>query len=198
MDTHDEEPAGIVLGKRKGRRQSHCYFTHGTSSLPGRSLSGVHGNSSQSYVRDQASPPDVRSASLFSGPRKFFLCTAINQLTLDQPSSGPLCHQPVQDGPKKSFPSKIPTSTPVKPLSDRPLSPPKHSSKRHPSPIMPFLTKDSTVRAFNNFTDAGWDQEGREKQLEELINTFMSQFGKAGQESFGLKETVELYKTRGK
>lgn len=63
---------------------------------------------------------------------------------------------------------------------------------------MPFLTKDSTVRAFNNFTDAGWDQEGREKQLEELINTFMSQFGKAGQESFGLKETVELYKTRGK
>jgi len=30
------------------------------------------------------------------------------------------------------------------------------------------------------------------------MNTLMTQVGKAGQDSFGLKETVELYKTRGK
>lgn len=29
------------------------------------------------------------------------------------------------------------------------------------------------------------------------MNTLMTQVGKAGQDSFGLKETVELYKTRG-
>lgn len=198
LDTHDEEHAGSVLGKRKGRRQSHQLFPHATLSPPGRSFPGVHRNDSWGCVRNQTSLPDMRNTTADSRRRESSLCTVMEQLTLDQPSSGCLCHQPLQDGPKKPSPSKLPLSTPVKHLPNRSLSPPKKSFKRHPSPIIPFLSKDSTIKAFNNFTDSGWDLERREKHIEELMNTLMTQVGKAGQDSFGLKETVELYKTRGK
>lgn len=60
-----------------------------------------------------------------------------------------------------------------------------------------FLTKDSTITAFNFSTGAEWDQETREKTMEEFFNAFVSRVSQAGQESFGLKETVELYKSRG-
>ncbi|QRD85231.1 kinesin-like protein klpA [Aspergillus flavus] len=43
---------------------------------------------------------------------------------------------------------------------------------------------------------AEWDQETREKTMEEFFNAFVSRVSQAGQESFGLKETVELYKSR--
>ncbi|OJJ31607.1 hypothetical protein ASPWEDRAFT_45569 [Aspergillus wentii DTO 134E9] len=43
---------------------------------------------------------------------------------------------------------------------------------------------------------AEWDQDTREKTMEEFFNAFVSRVSQAGQESFGLKETVELYKTR--
>ncbi|KAF7586841.1 kinesin-like nuclear fusion protein [Aspergillus hancockii] len=43
---------------------------------------------------------------------------------------------------------------------------------------------------------AEWDQESREKTMEEFFNAFVSRVSQAGQESFGLKETVELYKSR--
>lgn len=198
LDTHEEEPAGSVLGKRKGRRQPHGHFSHVTYSLPRRSWTGVHGNSSRNYVRPQTSLPDMRNASLGSGGRLSSPCTAMDQLTLNLPLTGPSSHQPMQDGPKKHSPSKIPTiSTPVKLITDRPPSPPKHSSKKNP-PIVPYLTKDSTIKAFNNYADAEWNQEIREQKMDEWFNTFLSRFSQAGQESFGLKETVELYKTRSK
>jgi kinesin family protein C1 len=44
---------------------------------------------------------------------------------------------------------------------------------------------------------AEWDQATREKTMEEFFNAFVSRVSQAGQESFGLKETVELYKSRG-
>lgn len=196
LDTHEEEPAGSVLGKRKGRRQSHFLFSNAASSLTGP-LSGVHGDGPRNRIRTQASLPNFRSASFESGGRMLSLCTAMDQLDLNPPPTGSPCHQPVQDGPKKS-PSKIPTiCTPVKSF-DRPPSFPKFPSKRHPSPIVPFLTKDTTVKTFNQSTDSEWNQENRDKKLDELYETFMSRFSQAGQESFGLKETVELYKTRSK
>lgn len=198
LDAHEEEPGGSVLGKRKGRRQPHGHFSHVTYSLPRRSWTGVSENSSRNYVRPQTSLPDMRNASLGSGGRLFSLCTDTDQLSLNPPPTGPSSHQPMQDGPKKHSPSKIPTiSTPVKPILDRPPSPPKHSSKKNP-PVIPYLTKDSTVKAFNNYADAEWDQEIREQKMDGWINTIVSRFDQAGQESFALKEAVELYKTRSK
>ncbi|PLB40305.1 putative kinesin family protein (KlpA) [Aspergillus candidus] len=41
-----------------------------------------------------------------------------------------------------------------------------------------------------------WDQESREKTMEEFYKKIISGVSQAGQESFGLKETVELYKSR--
>lgn len=196
LDTHEEEPTGNPAGKRKGRRQSQC-FSHASFSLPGRSLSGLHGDTLQNCIKMQTSLPDIRSVSRDSrSSTSSSLCRAMDNLTLNQPPTGP---QPAQEGPRKPSPSKIPTmSTPVKSFPDKPSSPIKHGSKRHPSPITPFLTKDSTVKAFNIYTDAEWDREDREKRLEEYFNTFFSRATQAGQESFGLKETVELYKTRSK
>lgn len=198
LDTHEEEPAGNPAGKRKGRRQSHC-FSHATSSLPGQSLSGLREDTLQNCVRTQTSLPDIRSMSWDSHSSTPSLRRTMDSLTLNQTPTGPQTHQPVQDGPRKPSPSKIPTmSTPVKFFPDRPLSPSKYGPKRHPSPIIPFLTKYSTVKAFNKYTDVEWDQEVREKKMEEWFTTFMSRATQAGQESFGLKETVELYKTRSK
>lgn len=197
LDTHEEEPAGSVLGKRKGRRQSHFLFSNAASSLTGP-LSGVHGDGPRNRIRTQASLPNIGSASFESSGRMLSLCTAMGKLDLNSPPTGTPCHQPVQDGPKKS-PSKIPIMCiPVKCFPERAPSPPKFSFKRHPSPIVPFLTKNTTVKAFNQSTDSEWNQENRDKKLDELYETFMSRFSQAGQESFGLKETVELYKARSK
>ncbi|OQD82827.1 hypothetical protein PENANT_c019G10808 [Penicillium antarcticum] len=41
-----------------------------------------------------------------------------------------------------------------------------------------------------------WDQDSRERNMEELMQTFMSHMNQQGQASSGLKETVEVYKTR--
>ncbi|QMW28972.1 hypothetical protein G4B84_004307 [Aspergillus flavus NRRL3357] len=88
-------------------------------------------------------------------------------------------------------------NTPTTPTpSYKPLSPSKHSSKRKPPPVPQFLTKDSMITSFNCSTGAEWDQETREKTMEEFFNAFVSRVSQAGQESFGLKETVELYKSR--
>ncbi|QQK40778.1 Kinesin-like protein klpA [Penicillium digitatum] len=41
-----------------------------------------------------------------------------------------------------------------------------------------------------------WDQASREKSIEGLMQTFMAQVNQQGQASSGLKETVDLYKSR--
>ncbi|CRL18032.1 Kinesin, motor domain [Penicillium camemberti] len=41
-----------------------------------------------------------------------------------------------------------------------------------------------------------WDQASREKSMEGLMQTFMAQVNQQGQASSGLKETVDLYKSR--
>ncbi|KAL2797041.1 P-loop containing nucleoside triphosphate hydrolase protein [Aspergillus keveii] len=41
-----------------------------------------------------------------------------------------------------------------------------------------------------------WDQESREQNMENIFSMFMSQMSQAGHESTGLKEALELYKTR--
>ncbi|GAB1213339.1 hypothetical protein ATERTT37_002488 [Aspergillus terreus] len=61
---------------------------------------------------------------------------------------------------------------------------------------MAFLTKESSTTLFNYSTGAEWDRETRERSMEEMFNTFISRVSQAGQESYGLKETVELYKSR--
>lgn len=206
LDTHEEEPAAPSAGKRKSRRQSHCFYSsQPISSYPGRSLSTLYGDKVQNCLRTQASLPDIRKVSWQSTATTsstLSLCRAMDSLDLSHqppPPPGPKARKPAQEGFRKPpSPSKIPTvsSTPVKSFLDKHPSPSKGCSKRNPSPIMPFLTKDSTVRSFNIYADDDWDREFREKKMEEWFTTLMSRASQAGQESFGLKEAIELYKTR--
>ncbi|KAI9926360.1 kinesin-like nuclear fusion protein [Aspergillus wentii] len=178
LDTHDEEPAGSVLGKRKG----------------------THRENSGARISSQVTQPGPKGTLLKTDSREFALCNAMDQLMLDLPPKSvpdPELLTHTQDGPPKPPGSKIPTpSTPIRLLPAKSLSPTKTSPKRNPYPLPQFLTKDSAIKSFNYSTGAEWDQDTREKTMEEFFNAFVSRVSQAGQESFGLKETVELYKTR--
>ena len=90
--------------------------------------------------------------------------------------------------------SKVPViSTPRTPSRlARSVSP---SKKRPPS--LPYLSKESKIRSFNYSTGAAWDYETRENSAEEFFTKLTSMINQTGQDSFGLKEALELYKTRG-
>ncbi|KAF7169739.1 hypothetical protein CNMCM5623_002391 [Aspergillus felis] len=123
---------------------------------------------------------------------------------LDPSEKDPVSHDildpkslhPAQDGPIKPPTSKIPVSSPVRQPLEKPASPSKYPPRKKNPPIIPFLHKDSSIKTFNYSTGAEWDQATREKTMEEFFNAFVSRVSQAGQESFGLKETVELYKNR--
>jgi kinesin family protein C1 len=59
-----------------------------------------------------------------------------------------------------------------------------------------FLSKESTVTNFNRPLDSEWDQEMKEKTMEEIMARVFSRVNQSGQESQGLKEAVEVYKAR--
>ncbi|PWY74346.1 kinesin-domain-containing protein [Aspergillus heteromorphus CBS 117.55] len=56
--------------------------------------------------------------------------------------------------------------------------------------------EDPTASVLGKRKGTEWDQESREKSIEALMNTFMTQFNQAGQESSGLKEALQMYKSR--
>ncbi|KAF7119069.1 hypothetical protein CNMCM5793_008712 [Aspergillus hiratsukae] len=199
LDTHEEEDfAASILGKRKGRRQSLfslfdiCSHPASiTSRSEDRKALCDWSGSQRKLLGIQEAP--MRTDQLEASP-----CPA-----LDQSEKDPVFHDivdpkslpPAQDGPVKTPSSKIPISSPARqPLE--PASPSKHPLRKKKPPIIPFLHKDSSIKTFNYSTGAEWDQATREKTMEEFFNAFVSRVSQAGQESFGLKETVELYKSR--
>ncbi|KAB8238188.1 putative kinesin family protein (KlpA) [Aspergillus alliaceus] len=193
LDTHYEEDSS-VLGKRKGRRPSHFdppvftnpadpMFSARTYERVPQDRSGAHLLST--YDREGLSKPDCR---------ELFLRNAMDQLAIG-PSSIRALDPKTFAMHESLIPLGLctpPTPTPIR----KPSSPSKHSSKRKLPPVPQFLTKNSTITSFNYSTGAEWDQETREKTMEEFFNAFVSRVSQAGQESFGLKETVELYKSR--
>ncbi|KAJ5413971.1 hypothetical protein N7509_000598 [Penicillium cosmopolitanum] len=68
------------------------------------------------------------------------------------------------------------------------------STRKQPTPL--FLTKNSSVQVFNSRIDTQWDHELREKQMNDMFETFMSRMNQQGHNSAGLKESVDFYKTR--
>ncbi|RJE25437.1 kinesin-like protein [Aspergillus sclerotialis] len=68
-------------------------------------------------------------------------------------------------------------------------------SKKKPPPL-PYLSKDSKIRSFNYSAGAAWDYETRENSAEEFFTKLTSMINQTGQNSFGLKEALELYKQR--
>jgi hypothetical protein len=120
-------------------------------------------------------------------------------------ASPPLSHSlpdrgnPGDAGPKVSTParlgqrSKFPIITPSKP--DPPASTsPKLRSQKPPIPLI--FSKESTITNFDRPLDSEWDQEMKEKTMEDIMARVFSRVNQSGQESQGLKEAVEVYKAR--
>lgn len=97
--------------------------------------------------------------------------------------------------PKSVQPSRVPIATPTKSCRTPAVSP-FRSTKKPPVPL--FLTKYSSVTCFdhNPGPEPEWDHDRREKSMEEMFAAFMTQMHQQGQQSSGLKEAVEVYKTR--
>jgi hypothetical protein len=77
-----------------------------------------------------------------------------------------------------------------------PYTSPRRITKKTPHPV--FLTKGSSIRSFDHITGPEWDQDSREKSMDILMKQFMEQVSQQGQASSGLKETVDIYKSRGR
>lgn len=179
LDTHGED-GGSILGKRKGMPLISYSPSHASSCPLGSSLD---------------LPP--------TGPRSLSI-SAISQNLAHGKSAK--CSQTTFPGfdqqpvpmlmPRRSrSPSTAPISTPSK-ARGTPSSSPRRSPRKPPIPS--FLTKDSSTTNFNKITDADWDRESREKTMDDFFAKFMSRMDQQGQASYGLKETVELYKSRSK
>ncbi|EAW14296.1 putative kinesin family protein (KlpA) [Aspergillus clavatus NRRL 1] len=200
LDTHEEEDlAASILGKRKGRRQS-LFSLYDLYPLSASITSWSDQDASRAWSSSCTMLPGVQEASVRTDQGEVSPSAAKEELKANPVSHDildPRLLRPRQDGPNKPLVSRIPKSTtPVKPGSERAICPSKSPPKKKQTPMIPFLHKDSSIKTFNYSTGAEWDQDTREKTMEEFFNAFVSRVSQAGQESFGLKETVELYKSR--
>ncbi|GKZ32231.1 kinesin-like nuclear fusion protein [Aspergillus brasiliensis] len=182
LDTHDEEDsAATVLGKRKGR-PAPCFARSSAANF----RAPCHTSSNRALRKWPNTSPET------------LLCASLKELDLEPSHIDTLDFAPLpSQALVGSLPSMITTvTTPVKPASHKLLSPKKHSARKKPPPLPQFLTKDSAIETFNSSTGAEWDQESREKTMEDLMKTFVTKMSQAGQESTGMKEALDLYKSR--
>lgn len=121
------------------------------------------------------------------------LCDSMNIPLSPLPNNLEDISQPAQNG-FTPLASKVPI--PSTPRTPRRLVRSVSPFKKKPPP--PYLNKDSKIRLFNYCTGAAWDYETRENSAEEFFTKLTSMINQTGQDSFGLKEALEMYKTRGK
>lgn len=183
MDMHEEESPGSVLGKRKGTPSFH------SSSLPNLTPQfalpnpdGYH-NGIRGYTSNV-----LRSR----GGDRDSLCSAMSDLSLGHklnPVVEPTHHtheHVTQHARRFRSPNPV-TCFFVTPSP----SPPKHRTPLETRKrIVPFLTKDSNTKA--------WDHDNRVREIDQMCETLLAKMSQAGQSSFGLKETVDIYKSRSK
>jgi len=119
--------------------------------------------------------------------RDVSISTAMHDLTLDpnKCSSSPIAQG--EKGPHT--PSQIPKPVSLRKQSSitfLPVSPTRR--QRSPPKLIPFLTRDSNLKA--------WDTKGRLEDMETLYSQLTEQMNGTTNECNTLKETVPLYKTR--
>lgn len=193
LDTHTEDGAS-VLGKRKGMPISSVFF-NSSAFCPVAPTLEPRPNSSWGH-----NPCSTTNSGLEEARMSFPTNTrsgagvhlASRYLQKDpQISLHSTCQIPV--GPGQS--PKDPAISPPKSHRTPSLSP-RRTPAKPPTPS--FLTKDSSVTSFNHNIGAEWDQESKEKTMDEFFAAFMTRMNQQGQNSFGMKETLEMYKTRSK
>lgn len=190
LDTHDEDTSGSqVLGKRKGMQLSHKSHFH---------LSPGYYDKYMNYTADWSPRPSRLPVPEASTVRKrdTSLSAMMGNLTLTE-TQAPVDYTQNPCQTKKQVRNTLHSHVPKALHHSRSCSlvtpspsPTKHRSpQRHPPRIVPFLTKDSNTKA--------WDHESRLQDFEQVCDALFARMSQAGQDSYGLKETVELYKSRG-
>ncbi|PGH15208.1 hypothetical protein AJ79_02573 [Helicocarpus griseus UAMH5409] len=194
MSTRDEDDS--ILGKRKG--MDRLSFTRSPPSPflePGPNSRRDSYDSQLNYTSDWSS--SLAAQSISNPPRKpmrdVSLTTAMKSLTL-HPSPLPV-PLPTRDEPQEKSgpePPMIKTSAKTSraitpsPIIRRPIK--KRSPRKSPPKVKQFLTRDSEVEA--------WDQDAKMENMNAMCDMLLSRFQGTTNQSAGLKEAIELYKTR--
>lgn len=190
LDTHMEDVSPSVLGKRKGMPQ----FPLSPSRIPSCPVGTVSPGLDEGWNGVH----ELTALSLSEKPASF--PSPSNQATIPVMPSTPFRNASTVTTPKSLGYVPPSSSSSFFTAPTAPSRTPSHSQRRiakkssHPA----FLTKGSSIRSFDNITGPEWDQASREKSMEGLMQTFMAQVNQQGQASSGLKETVDLYKSRSK
>ena len=189
LDTHMEDTSPSVLGKRKGMPQ--------ISLPPSRIPSCPVGNVPLGLEQPWDGSSQLAKLSISEQPARS-LSHSIPTTVPELPRN-PFCRDP--NGTPKPPELRTRASSSTLFFTPRtsyrtPSTSPRRITKNSSHPL--FLTKGSSIRSFDHFTGPEWDQDTREKNMDMLMKTFMEQFNQQGQASSGLKETLDLYKTRGR
>ncbi|KAJ6063406.1 uncharacterized protein N7446_007526 [Penicillium canescens] len=191
LDTHMEDTSPSVLGKRKGTR----IFSFSPSRIPLYSLGPVTPRLEETCDEFGQSPEtSCLEEAVFSPNLTHAMTIPVVRPT---PSLNGPSGIPTPPGLVQAVPPPECFIVPARP-SRTPSRTPSASSMRSPPkpPPRPFLSKGSSTKSFDHVTGPEWDQDSRERNMEELMQTFMTHMNQQGQASSGLKETVEVYKTR--
>ncbi|KAJ5835393.1 hypothetical protein N7447_001419 [Penicillium robsamsonii] len=185
LDTHMEDASPSVLGKRKGMLQFPLF--------PSRIPSCPVGTVSPGLAEGWNGIGELAALSLSEKPVPF--PSPSNLATVPVLPSTPFRNVTTPESPGHVQSS---SSSSFFTVPTAPYRTPSHSQRRiiKKSSNSAFLTKGSSIRSFDNITGPEWDQDSREKSMEGLMQTLLAQVNQQGQASSGLKETVDLYKTR--
>lgn len=182
LEHHQDENVGSVLGKRKG-------------------MQPLFSSIRSSFCPNGPMDPHLHAPRLKESRSVSISGMDPKRMAQGSPMMNPLSTQKISSdvGPTESTPARPgkrcnpPIPKPSKPVPLSPVSP-QRKSKRAPIPC--FLSKESTVTNFFRPLDSEWDQEMKEKTMEEIMARVFSRVNQSGQESQGLKEAVEIYKAR--
>ncbi|PGH23901.1 hypothetical protein AJ80_01963 [Polytolypa hystricis UAMH7299] len=193
METRDADTE-TVLGKRKGMHAvSYTYLLSPPVSTP--PPRGSYDNQ-MNFISDWSSSPAAQSVARPAKPRNvrdISFCTKMKALSLTSTLS-PMAHSG-QDKQKEILSaSRLPQRKMLpKPTSPSPQVQPqvkhfKKSPQKSPSKIKSFLTRDSHIQA--------WDPDVKIGDMEMMFEKLVSQMHGSSTHSAGLKEAVDLYKSR--
>ncbi|KAJ5142375.1 hypothetical protein N7526_003370 [Penicillium atrosanguineum] len=188
LDTHAEDGAS-VLGKRKGMQSLPSSPTR--SSLPIGNPNDLHRAISWNEARQRV---PKEAPGRYADPLNSALPRHPQGL-----EGNPSFPHPKKLNPKASTParpvrqSSIPILNPTRPRRT-PSYLPASTPEKPPVPL--FLSDSPTSKIFDQFPGTEWNQERKESDMEQIMNTLMAKMNEQGQHSSGLKETVELYKSR--
>ncbi|KAJ6188127.1 hypothetical protein N7519_003035 [Penicillium mononematosum] len=188
LDTHMEDASPSVLGKRKGMPQ----FPLSPSRIPSCPVGTVSPGLDEGWN----GAGELAALSLSEKPVSFQ--NPSNLATIPVLPSTPFRNVSTVTTPKSAGYTQSSSSSSFFTAPTAPSRTPSYSQRRivkktsHPA----FLTKGSSIRNFDKVTGPEWDQASREKSIEGLMQTFMAQVNQQGQASSGLKETVDMYKSR--